>query len=116
MCAARAERVLLRLRLMRRLTKALLEDSFNAACGGGVWATWVSTHMPHRGSTVSQRRVVAGYAGNLGEHAVDASVGLLNAGAAGNAFYLAQHEFRDLAAPADWGLLQRLGVGHHMRP
>lgn len=56
-----------------------------------------------------QRRVVAGYAGNLGAHAVDASVGLLDGGAAANAFYLAQHEFRDLAAPADWGLLQRLG-------
>ena len=52
---------------------------------------------------------MAGYAGKLGAHAVDASVGLLNAGAAANAFYLAQHEFRELAAPADWGLLQRLG-------
>ena len=56
---------------------------------------------------------MAGYARNLGEHAVDASVGLLNAGAAANAFYLAQHEFRDLAAPADWGLLQRLGGPLH---
>ncbi|KAK9825444.1 hypothetical protein WJX81_000071 [Elliptochloris bilobata] len=56
-----------------------------------------------------KRRLVAGYAGNLGEHAVDASVGLLDAGAAANAFYLAQHEFRELAAPADWSLLQRLG-------
>ncbi len=59
-----------------------------------------------------QRRLVAGYAGNLGAHAVAASVGLLDAGVAANAFHLAQHEFRDLAAPADWRLLQRLGASN----
>ncbi len=55
---------------------------------------------------------MAGYAGNLGAHAVAASVGLLDAGVAANAFHLAQHEFRDLAAPADWRLLQRLGASN----
>ena len=58
----------------------------------------------------SQKRLVGGYAGNLGAHAVSASVGLLDAGTAANAFFLAQHEFRELAAPADWRLLQRLGA------
>ena len=53
---------------------------------------------------------MAGYASNLGVHAVAASVGLLDAGVAANAFHLAQHEGRDLAAPADWRLLQRLGA------
>lgn len=82
-------------------------------CGLVVSATSAQhgdTCMPEENLHPSQKRLVGGYAGNLGTHAVSASVGLLDAGTAANAFFLAQHEFRELAAPADWRLLQRLGA------
>lgn len=82
-------------------------------CGLVVSATCAQhgdTHMSEGNLHSSQKRLVGGYAGNLGAHAVSASVGLLDAGTAANAFFLAQHEFRELAATADWRLLQRLGA------
>ena len=48
-------------------------------------------------------------AGRLAPHAGAAVVQLLACGGAGQALFLAGTEFRDLAGPADWGLLARLG-------
>lgn len=57
-----------------------------------------------------QKWVVTRYASALDAHAVACTLGLLRWQTARNAFYLAQHEFRDLSAPAQWWLLQRFGA------
>lgn len=49
------------------------------------------------------------HAGDMDEHAVEVVKSLLRWGSLRNNFHLAWHEFRDLAAPGDWALLQRLG-------
>ncbi|BDA41944.1 probable lipid droplet-associated hydrolase [Coccomyxa sp. Obi] len=56
-----------------------------------------------------QRWVIQSYAQNLDQHALEATLGLFQRHTATNAFYLAQHEFNDLAAPADWWLLEYYG-------
>lgn len=64
-----------------------------------------------------QRWVVSRYTKNLDPHAFEATLALFRRQTATNAFYLAQHEFRDLAAPADWWLLEHFGMpGNLMEP
>ena len=57
-----------------------------------------------------QKWVVTRYASALDPHAVTCTLGLLRWQTARNAFFLAQHEFRDLSAPAQWWLLQHFGA------
>lgn len=57
-----------------------------------------------------QRWIIQRYTQNLDPHALEATLGLFQRHTATNAFYLAQHEFKDLAAPADWWLLDHYGA------
>jgi hypothetical protein len=57
-----------------------------------------------------QRWIVRRYTKNLDPHAFEATLALFQRQTARNAFFLAQHEFRDLAAPADWWLLEQFGA------
>ena len=45
----------------------------------------------------------------MDEHAITTTLGMLSFVTVKSGFVLGQHEFRDLAAPADWAQLQRLG-------
>ncbi len=56
-----------------------------------------------------QRLFVHSYAKSLDPHALEATLRLFKHSIVRNAFFLAQHEFRDLAAPADWWLLDYFG-------
>ena len=60
--------------------------------------------------TAWQRWVLSRYASVLDRHALGCTLGLLRWQTARNAFYLAQHEFRHLAAPADYHLLDYFGT------
>lgn len=56
-----------------------------------------------------QTIIVRSYAKSLDPHALEATLRLFKRSIVRNAFFLAQHEFKDLAAPADWWLLQYFG-------
>ncbi len=45
----------------------------------------------------------------MDEHAITTTLGMLSFVTVRSGFVLGQHEFRDLAAPADWAQLHRLG-------
>eukprot|EP00891_Asterochloris_glomerata_P000518 jgi/Astpho2/518/Aster-x0937 len=47
----------------------------------------------------------------MDEHAITTTLGMLSFVTVRSGFVLGQHEFRDLAAPADWAQLHRLGLG-----
>ena len=72
---------------------------------------WLAATMGMMPSTLQQALVRKAMPG-LAPHALETTLGLFHRRVALNAFFLARHEFADLAQPADWSLLERLGAPH----
>jgi hypothetical protein len=85
------------------------KQRFLRLAAGHAFALGLAAHAVGLLPVWVQQVIVRGYSKGMDPHALEASLSLFRRRIAHNAFYLAQHEFKDLAAPADWWLLEHFG-------